>query len=345
MKFAPILNDWYSLNKRELPWRKNVDPYRILLSEIILQQTKVEQGLPYFNQFAAKYPTVFDLANAPEEEVLKLWQGLGYYSRAKNLHHSAKTVAFNLNGVFPNTFVELKKLKGVGDYTAAAIASICFNEIVPVVDGNVYRFLSRLFGISTPIDTTKAKKQFFSLAKSLMETEDPGSFNQAMMEFGALICTPLKPQCSSCVFANQCKALKSNEVHKLPVKIKKSAVKPMHLNYAFIKTKAGFYFQKRPSTGIWANMYELPVLTTETLASANELEDFFSTLKLNIQKRTSFSKPVKHLLTHKKIEAIFHTFELDKYQPNDSMVCVSEPEDLLKYSMPKLIETFVEKSI
>jgi A/G-specific adenine glycosylase len=345
MKFTEILIHWYSKNKRILPWRENIDPYRVWLSEIILQQTRVEQGLPYFNTFINTYPTVMHLALASEPEVLKLWQGLGYYSRARNLHFAAKTVAQNYNGSFPNTFNELKKLKGVGDYTAAAIASICFNEAVPVVDGNVYRFLSRYFGIDTPIDSSAGKKMFFAQAASLVPTNNAGDFNQGMMEFGALVCTPQNPDCKNCVFAETCFALRYNKVSELPVKKGKTKVLPLYLNYAHIQSVSGFYLQQRPANGVWGNMYEFPVLATDQPATIQQLNEFFADLGLELSDHIATSEPVKHLLTHKRIEARFHSFEPKKYKPSENLHLVNEPKTLEKYALPKLIEQFVEKSI
>jgi len=345
MKFTEILIHWYSKNKRILPWRENNDPFRVWLSEIILQQTRVEQGLPYFNKFTTAYPTVVDLAAASEPEVLKLWQGLGYYSRARNLHFTAKTVTEEHGGKFPNTFSELKKLKGVGDYTAAAIASICFDESVPVVDGNVYRFLSRYFGIDTPIDSSAGKKMFFAQAASLVPKTNAGDFNQAMMEFGALVCTPQNPDCHNCVFAETCFAFRKNKVSELPVKKGKTQVSPLYLNYAHIQSVAGFYLQQRPANGVWGNMYEFPVLATEQPATEKQLNEFFNGLGLTPSDQTATSEPVKHLLTHKRIEARFHSFEPKKYQPAKNLHLVNEPKTLEKYALPKLIEQFVEKSI
>ena len=218
MKWSETLLNWYYENKRELPWRKTDDPYHIWLSEIILQQTRVDQGLSYYKKFIQNYPTVFDLAAAKEDEVLKLWQGLGYYSRARNLHASAQWVVDKNKGVFPQTFKQLLLLKGVGDYTASAISSICFDEPQAVVDGNVYRFLSRCFGISTPVDSSTAHKEFKTVATRLMEGFSPGDFNQAVMEFGAVQCTPKKAHCSVCPFSSECRAFQEERVYEFPIK-------------------------------------------------------------------------------------------------------------------------------
>lgn len=263
MQFSKTLIEWYLQNKRDLPWRKTSDPYPIWLSEIMLQQTRVAQGLPYFLKFTEAFPTVFDLANASEEKVLKLWQGLGYYSRARNLHAAAKYIAYELDGRFPDNYAALTKLKGVGDYTAAAIASISYGEAVPVVDGNVYRVLSRYFGVETDISSSSAKKEFRELAGSLLPKEQASSFNQAIMEFGALQCVPKSPNCTVCVFNAKCVALQTGRVGELPVKLKKTKVVNRYFNYIIIKDAEGkSLINKRTAKGIWHNLYEFPLLET-----------------------------------------------------------------------------------
>lgn len=263
MQFSKTLIEWYLQNKRDLPWRKTSDPYPIWLSEIMLQQTRVAQGLPYFLKFTEAFPTVFDLANASEERVLKLWQGLGYYSRARNLHAAAKYIAYELGGKFPDNYAALTKLKGVGDYTAAAIASISYGEAVPVVDGNVYRVLSRYFGVETDISSSSAKKEFRELAASLLPKAQASSFNQAMMEFGALQCVPKSPNCTVCVFNAKCVALQTGRVGELPVKLKKTKVVNRYFNYIIIKDREGkTIVNKRTAKGIWHNLYEFPLLET-----------------------------------------------------------------------------------
>ncbi|MBC7642470.1 MAG: A/G-specific adenine glycosylase, partial [Flavobacterium sp.] len=224
MNFGNILIKWYLQHKRDLPWRKTYNPYLIWLSEIMLQQTRVAQGLPFYFRFTAAFPTVFDLANASEEQVLKLWQGLGYYSRARNLHKTAQIVAFEMNGIFPDNFSDLLKLRGIGDYTAAAIASFAYNEVVPVVDGNVFRVLSRYFDVHNDISIHSTKKIFSDLALEIMPKNNPATFNQAIMEFGALQCVPKNPNCLICPFNNSCAALQKNKIHLLPVKTKKIKV-------------------------------------------------------------------------------------------------------------------------
>jgi A/G-specific adenine glycosylase len=229
MNFSKTIIRWYNKNKRDLPWRHTKDPYKIWLSEIILQQTRVQQGLPYYETFVKKFPTVHHLAKANEDVVMKTWQGLGYYSRARNLHYSAKFISKNLKGKFPNNFEEIKKLKGIGDYTAGAIASFAFNKPYPVVDGNVFRVLSRYFGIKTPIDSAKGKNEFVEKATLLLDKKNPGTFNQAIMEFGAMKCVPQNPDCGKCPLKNGCEALANDTVSALPFKSKKNKIRTRYL--------------------------------------------------------------------------------------------------------------------
>lgn len=264
MEFSKLLIDWYLKNKRDLPWRNTSNPYPIWLSEIMLQQTRVAQGTPYFLSFLAAFPTVFDLAKADEEQVLKLWQGLGYYSRARNLHQTAQFIANELEGVFPNSYTDLLQLKGVGEYTAAAIASFAYNEAVPVVDGNVFRVLSRYFDMETDIASASAKKEFSALAFNLMPKNQPALFNQAIMEFGALQCVPKSPNCTECIFNPSCAALQKKKVAQLPVKSKKIKVRNRYFNYlVFSDEDEKTLIQKRTAKGIWHNLYEFPLIETE----------------------------------------------------------------------------------
>ncbi|TYB70711.1 A/G-specific adenine glycosylase [Bizionia saleffrena] len=268
MNIQKTLIDWYIVNKRDLPWRNTTDPYSIWLSEIILQQTQVAQGLPYYTSFVSNYPTIFDLADADESDVLKLWQGLGYYSRARNLHTSAQYIATELNGVFPKTFSEIIKLKGVGDYTASAIASFCYNEKTAVIDGNVYRFLSRFYGIYTPITGGKGFKEFKAIAQNLIETVDPATFNQAIMEFGARQCKPKTPDCTVCPFSSDCVAFQKEEINCLPVKLKALKVKKKFFNYIVILSEDNTTIvEQRQGKGIWQNLYQFPLIETDTAAN------------------------------------------------------------------------------
>jgi A/G-specific adenine glycosylase len=275
--FSNSLINWYLNNKRDLPWRNTDNPYNIWLSEIMLQQTRVAQGLPYYLDFISTFPTVFDLAKAPEEKVLKHWQGLGYYSRARNLHYTAKYVANELKGEFPNNYKDLLKLKGIGEYTAAAIASFSHNEAVPVVDGNVFRVLSRYFDIETDISLATAKKEFSELALELMPKNDPATFNQAIMEFGALQCVPKSPDCKNCIFNSSCAALQKKKVQYLPVKLKKVKISYRFFNYiVFEDDKLNTLIQKRDQKGIWQNLYEFPLIETETELNLDAVSELIS---------------------------------------------------------------------
>lgn len=342
MEFTNNLVQWYLREKRDLPWRKTPHPYPVWLSEIMLQQTRVAQGLPYFLRFTEAFPTVFDLASADEEQVLKLWQGLGYYSRARNLHATAKHIAFDLNGKFPDNYKDLLKLKGVGEYTAAAIASIVYGEAVPVVDGNVYRVLSRYFNVKTDIASASAKKEFFELAASLMPKDKASEFNQAMMEFGALQCVPKNPDCQSCVFNGSCLALKYGRVGELPVKMKKTRVINRYFNYLIIKDGQGnTLIWKRTGKGIWQNLYEFPMLETAQ-------EDDFDSIYQSIEKFSSGFKPthikplhhspIVHKLSHQHLNIRFWEVETDQKVPD--AISVGE---IKKYPFPIVIHNFMEE--
>ena len=270
--FSNKLLTWYGKHKRDLPWRDTKNPYFIWLSEIILQQTRVNQGMPYYDKFVSTFPTIYDLAKADEEQVLKLWQGLGYYSRARNLHFTAQYIVNELNGSFPNNYQELLKLKGVGDYTASAIASFAYNEVTPTVDGNVYRVLSRYFGIKTSIDTPAAKKEFKELAFELIDPKNPADFNQAIMEFGATHCTPKKPDCTTCIYSDSCIAFSKGEVSIFPYKKGKTKVRKRFFNYIVVQTKDHKTItNKRTQKGIWQNLHEFPLIETDAKIEIKEL--------------------------------------------------------------------------
>lgn len=342
MNFTGIITDWYTKNKRDLPWRKTNKPYNIWLSEIILQQTQIKQGLPYYEVFVKKFPTVKHLALAKEEEVLKLWQGLGYYSRARNMHKTAKFVWNDLNGIFPQDYKSLLTLKGVGEYTASAIASICFNEPKAVVDGNVYRVLSRFFGIDMPINSTEGVKTFKLLAQSLINNDHPGIYNQAIMEFGALQCKPQNPDCSVCPLNSACVALKNNQVKELPVKLKKTKIQIRHFNYlVFISSNRSSVFEKRTGNGIWQNLYQFPLI--ESLHVLNEKDitkhEVFATHVQNNAFEISLynEKPIIHKLTHRHLHTHFWIIETNQLSKNAVSL-----EDILKYPTPQLISNFLD---
>ena len=307
MKFSNTLIHWYLQNNRDLPWRKSKNPYFIWLSEIMLQQTRVAQGLSYYIKFTSTFPTVFDLAKADESTVLKMWQGLGYYSRARNLHFSAKQISKELNGIFPSTYEEIIKLKGVGDYTASAISSICFNEPTAVVDGNVYRVLSRYFGINTPTNSTSGIKEFKLLAQTLIDASQPGTYNQALMDFGALHCKPQNPLCETCPFCNSCVAFEKKLTKELPVKEKKIKVRKRYFNFLVIKTDDHkTILTERKGKGIWQGLYQFPLIeNTETvkekeIIASKEFNDLFpaeTTISLFNKKEIVHKLSHQHLYT------------------------------------------------
>jgi len=309
MKFSKVLVHWYLRNKRDLPWRKINNPYYVWLSEIILQQTRVDQGMEYYLKFITHFPTINDLALASEEQVLKQWQGLGYYSRARNLHFSANYIVDELQGDFPTSYNELIKLKGVGDYTASAVASICFNEPTAVVDGNVYRVLARYFGIETPINKALGIKEFKKLAQALLDPAIPGTHNQAIMEFGARMCKPQKPNCELCPLSSGCLAIAHNKVNKLPVKEKKLKVKKRYFNYLVVQTPLNRTRLKQREKGIWMNLYEFPLI--ESLHEIQEGELIQDPIFDQLFKSQSvvvslFNKEILiHKLTHQHIYTKF----------------------------------------
>jgi len=340
--FSKHLITWYLKNKRDLPWRNTVDPYKIWLSEIMLQQTRVAQGLPYYLKFVTEFPSVNHLAEASKEQVLKLWQGLGYYSRARNLHATAKHVTYVLGSLFPDNYTELKKLKGVGDYTASAIASICYNEPKAVLDGNVFRVLARLYGIDSPINTPEGGKLFSKLSQELIDIKRPDIHNQAIMEFGATHCTPKKPKCETCVFNDKCVALKNDEVGILPVKLKKIKVKKRFFNYLVpIASNGTTMLCKRAEKGIWANLYEFPLIETEGAIEYDELLGKVAQKEL-LAEPFSLSmyneKEIVHKLSHQHIYTRFWIVTTDeKLKP---AIPVSEIDD---YPVPVLIANFINE--
>lgn len=328
MSFTTIILDWFRENGRQLPWRETRDPYAIWLSEAILQQTRIEQGRPYWERFMRHWPTVEALAAASEDEVLREWQGLGYYSRARHLHAAAKQIVER--GGFPDTFEEIRQLKGVGDYTAAAIGSIAFDLPVAVVDGNVYRVLARHFGISTPINSTEGKKEFATLAQSLLPVAEASSYNQAMMDFGALQCTPSNPLCSSCPLQETCSALHENRVGELPVKQKTLKIKERRFTYVYIRYAGETAIHRRPAGDIWQGLYE--PLCLEVRGEWLEVRDLLP-----------LKKNVKHVLTHRIIYADFYLWEpTQRPQLPDGYFWVKE-EQLDEYGVPRLVELLLEE--
>jgi A/G-specific adenine glycosylase len=342
MIFSKILTNWYSGNKRELPWRQTTSPYCIWLSEIILQQTQVTQGLPYYEAFLKEFPTVFSLAEAEESKVLKLWQGLGYYSRARNLHAAAKYIVNQYHGVFPNTYKELVTLKGVGDYTASAIASICFNEPTAVVDGNVYRVLSRYFGIDTPINSSKGAKEFKQLAQELLDKKNPANFNQAIMEFGAMQCKPQNPNCSICPFQNSCVALQKNRISELPVKIKTAKAKKKYFNFlVFLLNGNKTVLEKRHGKGIWENLYQFPLIETEEEMDFEMLKplikDYHSLNESAFEFYLYNKEAIIHKLSHQHLHTKFWIVKTNAHLPNEVLI-----DEVHNFPVPILIGNFIE---
>ncbi len=340
--FKGEIINWYSDNKRFLLWRETKNPYNIWLSEIMSQQTRVEQSLPYYVKFTENYPTIFDLANAPESDILKLWQGLGYYSRARNLHHTAKYIAHELGGKFPETHSGLVKLKGIGDYTASAVASICFNLPTAVVDGNVFRVLSRYFGIDIPINSSKGIKYFKELANELIDHENPGIYNQALMEFGAKQCKPQSPNCNICPINNSCIALKNNIVSQLPVKIRKGKLTHRYFNYLIINNETETILKQRTKKDIWQNLYEFPLieapneLKEDEIIQHNTLKEYTEGNKYSI---SLFNKDeIVHKLSHQHIHTKFWIVNLQSKIKNG--IGITEVTD---YPVSVLIANFVEE--
>lgn len=339
--FSNNLISWYRINKRDLPWRNTKDPYKIWLSEIILQQTKVAQGLPYYNRFIKKYPNVQVLAGASEKEVLKLWEGLGYYSRARNLHETAKIIVTNLEGIFPSTYKNLIKLPGIGDYTASAISSFSINEINPVIDGNVYRFLSRLLGILIPINTNKSLKEFRNIAKILISKKNPSDFNQAIMEFGSLVCKPKNPICNECIYQKSCFAYLNQKTLTLPLKNSKKKVKERFLNFLIIKSPDGnTVIEKRINKDIWQNLYQFPLIESEKPLDKKNLSIKLKEIQYLNSKDIEFylyqNKSFSHKLTHQNIHSSFWIFDVKKIKNNQTNI-----RNLDMYPFPKPISNFL----
>ena len=333
--FAVSLISWYKKNYRKLPWRNTNEPYTIWVSEIILQQTRVDQGLPYFKNFIERFPTLESLAKSSEEEVLNQWQGLGYYSRARNMHYTAKYIFNHLNGTFPNKYKELIKLKGIGDYTASAIASFSFNEPKAVIDGNVYRVLSRVFGILNDINSKEGQNGIKNLADNLLPKKEHATYNQAIMEFGALICAPKVPKCETCVIANICYAKEKGEQLSLPLKIKKVKIKTRYFNFLVFQLNDYIVIEKRTDKDIWQHLYQFPMIET-----SEEIEDPLNLKKL--KGNIINLKKVKHLLTHQVIMASFWHMSVQTL-PEKKCYLKIPLSQLHKYPVPKIVENYAKE--
>lgn len=341
--FQIRLKEWYDVHKRDLPWRKTDDPYKIWLSEIILQQTRVEQGLPYYQKFVKNYPTVYRLAQAQEDQVMKDWEGLGYYSRARNLQYSARLISQELNGEFPASYKEIIELKGVGEYTAAAIASFAFGEAKAVVDGNVFRVLSRYLGIETPINSTKGKKQFLEAAEQLLDKEEPSWYNQAIMEFGALQCVPKNPQCPVCPMNDACSALANGKVDSLPVKIKKNYNRERFFYFFQIENEGKVLVEKRTDSDIWKNLFQFPMVEFESSQTESK-----AIQKADLGIKLTYESIVltPHKLSHQTIYASVIKIPLAKgsrvgFGSNAKWVKKEELEEL---AFPKPLRQYLDRN-
>jgi len=333
------LIEWYRQHKRDLPWRDTKDPYKIWLSEIILQQTRVAQGLPYYLKFVEQYPSVKDLASADEQEILKLWQGLGYYSRARNLHYTARDIVENYDGEFPATYRELLKLKGVGEYTAAAVASFCYDEPVAVIDGNVFRVLARLHGIDTPVNTSEGRKIFKQQAAESLDKQQPGVYNQAIMEFGALQCVPGQPDCEICPLQTQCTAYKTGKVRELPVKLPKVKIKKRFLHFIIVRHGNRILWQKRTDKDIWKNLYQPVLIEGENAEEipGDKLRELYTEYKVQPEGEPQLLYKTIHQLTHRRLEIAF--WEVHSKHPLHGAIATDE---LKKYPVPVVIAKFLD---
>lgn len=339
--FAHILLQWFEENGRKLPWRNETDPYKIWISEVILQQTRVVQGLSYYHRFLDRFPDVKTLAQAPETDVLRVWQGLGYYSRARNLHASAQTIMSEHHGIFPNNYEQIRKLKGIGDYTAAAIASFAFNLPYPAIDGNVLRFVSRYFGIFENIAQNATRNLICQKCLPLMPPEHAGTFNQAMMEMGAMQCVPLNPNCQNCPFASSCNAFQNRQVAQLPVKLQKIKIRNRYFHYLLFLKENQTVIQQRTAKDIWTNLYELPLIETATPDLI--LSDFLKEKQIVPIELPQLLWQTKHVLTHQRIFADFHVIVVSELPIFDKRQVIVNLENISQYPVAKITERFFEK--
>lgn len=343
MDFSKALISWYSKNARSLPWRQTNNPYFVWISEIILQQTRVDQGLPYYLKFIKAFPNVEKLHQASEDQVLKKWQGLGYYSRARNMKRAAAQIVEEHKGIFPQTYEGLLSLQGIGPYTAAAISSISFNQAKAVVDGNVYRVLARYFGVSLPINSTEGKKYFQNLADEMMDHRNPGMYNQAIMEFGARLCKPQNPECETCPLVNSCAAYAQQQIKELPVKLKKLKVNKRYLNFLLLQNNKEIWIERREEQNIWKGLYQLPLIESKEELEANDLLkhiEFTNLMKDHTYKVLSIYK-IKHKLTHRDLFIQFIHLEIEE----GSFLSFKkvEIEDLKGFAFPKPIENYLKR--
>ncbi len=349
MEITKQLIIWYESNKRPLPWRLVSDPYKIWVSEIILQQTRVDQGLDYYHRFLETFPDLASLAEAEEQQVLQVWQGLGYYSRARYMHQAARTIMGRFRGEFPESYEDILKLKGIGQYTASAIASIAFRGVYPVLDGNVYRVITRLFGIHAPVNDAGGQREVMGILHGLIDKDDPGTFNQAIMEFGALHCTPRKPSCSTCIFRAGCKALINGETELLPVKAKKIKVVTRYFNYLVIissKNPGITYMRKRTADDIWRNLFDFPLIESRgplsqgQLSGSDEWKAIFSGIHVGSISR---SRVYKHKLTHREIHCLFNQIIINEEPAFNDPDIISVPLDKIRdLPVSRLVEQYLD---
>ncbi len=338
--FSSILLSWYAIHKRALPWREVKDPYLIWISEIILQQTRVAQGYDYFLRFVKRFPNVQSLAEASQDEVLKYWEGLGYYSRARNLHEAARS----MNGVFPSSYPEVLALKGVGEYTAAAICSFAYQMPYAVVDGNVYRVLARIFGIDTPADTAAGKKCFHDLAQKLLDIRRPDDYNQAIMDFGALQCVPGQPDCKKCPFSRRCVAYKTGRVSQLPVRKDKTSISNRFFSYIYVKQGRCTWLHRREKQDIWRGLYEFPLIETDGPVTLEQLkknplwQKYFSSCTPCL-----LCGPVKHVLSHRVIYAWFYLVTVPRSFPVPEGFSPVAQQNLKEYAFPRLLQKILSQ--
>ncbi|GHU82835.1 A/G-specific adenine glycosylase [Bacteroidia bacterium] len=348
MNVSDILTTWYQDNKRDLPWRKVHDPYLIWISEIILQQTRIAQGMDYYLRFVERFPDIYSLAEAPEDEVLRYWQGLGYYSRARNLHEAARTLAKQFGGKFPTEYEAIRSLKGIGDYTAAAITSLAWDLPYPVVDGNVFRVLSRLFALDTPIDTGKGKKIYTELAASIMPKSDTGLHNQAIMEFGALQCVPQNPDCKHCPLQAQCLGYATGTPQAYPVKQNKTKTRNRYFHYLNIIYKSKTWLNRRSGKDIWKGLYEFPLIETVSpadFADLQQTEAFHHLLSDAGELQISLEiSNLKHVLTHQTLYASFYKVEINEPIASLQQYIEVPIDSLDRYAVPRLIQLYLEKT-
>lgn len=341
--FSKKLLEWYNPTHRNLPWKKTGDAYKIWLSEIILQQTRVEQGIPYYLAFIKTFPTVKKLGNAPLDKVLKLWEGLGYYSRARNLHIAAKQVMETHKGKFPATYEEIIQLKGIGNYTAAAISSFAFKLPHAVVDGNVYRVLSRIYGIETPIDSTIGKKQFEQLAQQILDKKNPDLHNQAIMDLGATICKPKQPICQECPFSSECHAFQQDKIEVLPVKAKKLLKKARYFHYFVFSDAKHIYIQQRWGNDIWKGLFEFPMIETKDPKPAFNSKKIVENIGisnqfiLNSKQRLAY----KQTLSHQNIHAFFYEIKLSALPKPEKPLLNITLKNIQEYAFPKIIRSYL----